>query len=105
MLRSFLAASLFLSFGAAGVQAGPCTNEILQIEKAVNEPNSPYTPTLPQSIGAQIDQQPTPSSVARAQQEANAHYEAVLDRARKLDSQNNSECEKVVRELKDLVGL
>ncbi len=71
----------------------------------MNAPNSPYTPTLPQTVGAQIDQQPTPSSVARAEQQAAANYKAVLDRAQTLDNQNNPECRKVVKELKDLVGL
>jgi hypothetical protein len=87
------------------VQAGPCTSEILRIETAVNEPNSPYEPTAPQSVGAQTDVQQTPSSVARAERQADSNYRALLDRARALDNQNNLECEGVVKELKDFVGM
>ena len=105
MLRSLPLIGLILGFGTALAYGGPCTQEIQRIEKAVNAPNSPYTPTLPQSIGAQIDRQPTPSSIARAEQEATANYKAVLSRAQTLDNQNNPECQKVVKELKDLVGL
>jgi hypothetical protein len=105
MIRSLPLTGLILGLGIASVQAGPCTSEILRIEKAINEPNSPYIPTAPQSVGAQTDVQPTPSAVARAERQADSNYRAVLDRARALDNQNNSECEEVVRELKDLVGM
>jgi hypothetical protein len=47
--------------------AGPCSGEIAKIEKAMREPGPTIGPTNPQSIGAQLDRQPTPSSVARAE--------------------------------------
>ena len=47
----------------------------------------------------------TPSSVARAEQRADAGYTAALDRARALDNQNNPECAQAVKELKDLLGM
>jgi hypothetical protein len=94
-----------LSLGLASVRAGPCTNEILAIEKAVSEPNSPYAPTAGQSVGAQVHRQPTPSSVARAEQKADSGYEAALDRARALDNQNNPDCAQAVKQLKDLIGM
>ena len=97
--------SLLLVLGWRVAHAGPCTSEILRIEKAVNEPNSPYGPTARQSIGAQLDRQPTPSSVARAQRQANSNYKAALDRARALDNQNDQECEKAVIKLEELVGM
>lgn len=47
--------SLLLVLGWRVAHAGPCTSEILRIEKAVNELNSPYGPTARRSIGAQLD--------------------------------------------------
>ncbi|MGA7487267.1 MAG: hypothetical protein WBW74_10085 [Xanthobacteraceae bacterium] len=105
MHRMVLFTSIALAFAGASVQAGPCTSDILSIEKAVNEPNSAYAPTARQSVGAQMGRQPTPSSVARAEQHADLNYTAVLDRARALDNQNNPECAQVVKQLKDLLGM
>jgi len=70
MRRLLLVTSAVLGLGIAPVWAGPCTTEILNVEKAVNAPNSPYAPTARQSVGAQMGRQPTPSSVARAEEKA-----------------------------------
>jgi hypothetical protein len=94
-----------VALGATAAAAGPCTTEITDVEKAVNAPNSQYVPTARQTIGAQDGQQPTPSSVASAEQRANAHYNEVLGKAKSLDAANNSDCKQVVRELKLLVGM
>ena len=90
MYRVAVFACIILAFGVATSRAGPCTSDIL--EKAVNEPNSPYAPTARQSIGAQLSRQPTPSSVARAEGQADSTYQAALDRARALDNQGNPDC-------------
>ena len=42
-----------------------------------------------QSIGAQIDRQPTPASVKRAQERAQTTFAATLARAKRLDAQGN----------------
>jgi hypothetical protein len=42
-----------------------------------------------QSIGAQIDRQPTPASVKRAQERAQSTFAAALARAKRLDAQGN----------------
>jgi hypothetical protein len=105
MSRLFLVVSIVVGLGIAPVWAGPCTTEILNVEKAVNAPNSPYAPTARQSVGAQMGRQPTPSSVARAEEDANSSYTAALDRARALDNQNNPDCAQAVKELKELVGM
>jgi hypothetical protein len=85
--------------------AGPCTSEIERVEKAVNEPGSVYAPTARQSVGAQVHRQPTPSSVAQAEQRADSRYDAALDRARALDNQNSPDCAEAVKQLKELVGI
>jgi hypothetical protein len=84
---------------------GACTTEILDVEKAVSAPNSPYSPTARRSVGAQMGRQPTPSSVARAEEKADSGYTAALDRARALDNQNNPDCAQAVKQLKELVGM
>jgi hypothetical protein len=43
----------------------------------------------PQSIGAQIDRQPTPSSIKRAQERAQAKFAATLARAKRLDARGD----------------
>ncbi|HEY6992741.1 MAG TPA: hypothetical protein VH397_03440 [Xanthobacteraceae bacterium] len=105
MHRFAVSMCIILVFGTATVRAGPCTSEILSIEKAVNERHSPYAPTGRQSVGAQLGRQPTPSSVARAEEKADSTYTAALDRARALDSQNNPDCAQAVKQLKELLGM
>jgi hypothetical protein len=96
---------VILALGIGCAQAGPCTADIEKIEKVLNEPNSPFGPTARQSVGAQLGRQPTPSSMARAEQKAGSHYEAALKRAQALDNQNNPACKKAVKKLKALVGM
>jgi len=90
-MRSKNFAALFLAAGLCpaltAAQAGPCTARIKQFEKTMRETSSDpgIGPGLPQSIGAQISHQPTPQSVNRAEERAQAGFEAVLARAKKLD--------------------
>ena len=105
MNRLAVFACIILAFGVATSRAGPCTSDILNIEKAVNEPNSPYAPSARQSVGAQLGRQLTPSSMARAEEKADSSYTAALDRARALDNQNNPDCAQAVKQLKELLGM
>src|SRR5437899_8533952 len=77
--------------GIAPANAGPCTTAIAQFEQAVRQsagdPNA--GPMAPQSIGAQLNQQPTPGSVKRAQERAKATFAATLARAKRLDARGN----------------
>jgi hypothetical protein len=97
--------SALLALGVGCAQAGPCSADIAKIEKVLNEPNSPFGPTARQSVGAQMGRQPTPSSMARAEQKAGSHYQAALTQAQTLDNQNNPACKKAVKKLKTLVGM
>jgi len=90
---------------AASAQAGPCSSEIAKIEQAVNQPNSQFTPSARQSVAAQMSRQPTPESVARAEQKADTRYVEVLNKAKALDAANNPDCKKEVDEVKLLVGM
>ena len=100
-----LMTSALLALGVGCAQAGPCSADIAKIEKVLNEPNSPFGPTARQSVGAQMGRQPTPSSMARAEQKAGSHYQAALTQAQTLDNQNNPACKKAVKKLKALVGM
>jgi hypothetical protein len=105
MKRAILMAGLVCGFGVASAHAGPCTSEITKIENAVNQPNSQYVPMARQTVGAQMDRQPTPASIEAAQKRANAHYQEVLSQAKSQDNANNSACQETVKDLKDLVGM
>lgn len=80
-----------LSVGLLSAHAGPCSDEIAQFEQAVRQsagdPNA--GPFARQTIRAQLDRQPTPKSIERAQKRARATFEAALARAKKLDAQGN----------------
>ena len=75
---------------AASAHAAPC-NKIAQFEKAVRQSanNSDAGPMAPQSIGAQLDRQPAPGSVKRAEERAQASFDAAMARAKRLDRQGN----------------
>ena len=105
LTRLVLMTSALLALGVGCAQAGPCSADLAKIEKVLNEPNSPFGPTGRQTVGAQLGRQPTPSSMARAEQKAGSHYQAALTQAQTLDNQNNPACKKAVKKLKALVGM
>jgi hypothetical protein len=83
--------------------AGPCTSKTKQFERSVRESQSDPSIGLglPQSIGAQLSYQPTPKSVKQAQQRAQAGFEAVLERAKKLDAEGKrAECTEALTDAK-----
>jgi hypothetical protein len=86
---TFVVAVLLLGTASAG--AGPCSNAIAQFEQAVRQSaNNPGAgPTARQSIDAQLDRQPTPGSVARAEARAQITFETALARAKRLDARGN----------------
>ena len=88
-MASIVVAALGLSIAPG--HAGPCTSKIAQFEKAVRQSagNPNAGPMARQSIGAQLDRQPTPASFKRAEQQAQAAFAATLARAKRLDAQGN----------------
>lgn len=83
-----LIVAITLGFNLAAAQAGPCAAAIAQFEKAVRESksNPGPGPGAPQSVGAQLEHQPTPESMKLAEQRAQKGFEAVLARAKMLDA-------------------
>jgi hypothetical protein len=71
--------------------AGPCTIEIAQFEKAVRDSaGNPFAGlTAPQTIGAQIDRQPTPESIKQAQTRLRSQFAATMARAKRLDARGD----------------
>jgi hypothetical protein len=94
-------ASLFL--GTLSAYAVPCGTQIAHFEDFVrhSEKNPESGPTAPQSVGAQLGHQPTPSSVMQAEEQAQTGFEATLARAKTLDAQGrDAECMQALRDAK-----
>jgi hypothetical protein len=94
--------------GAASAHAGPCSTDIAQFEQAVRasagNPNA--GPVAPQSVGAQLGQEPTPASIKRAQARARSAFRAQLARAKRLDARGDSAgCSAALARAKDMYQL
>jgi hypothetical protein len=96
-----------LGLGVPSAHAGPCGEAIAQFELAVrqsaNNPNA--GPLAPQSIGAQLDREPTPASIKRNQARARAAFAAALARAKRLDARDSATCTKALARAKDMYVL
>src|SRR5499427_2242162 len=97
-----------VGLGVALAQAGPCSTEIAQFEQAVrqsaNNPNA--GPFARQSVGAQLDRQPTPGSIKRAERRARAAFEKTLTRAKRFDARGNrSGCTRALAEARGMYNL
>jgi hypothetical protein len=63
-------------------------------------------PFAPQSIGAQIDRQPTPASIKRAEKRAQAIFAVTLARAKRLDARGNrAGCTRALSAAKNMYNL
>lgn len=89
-----------LAEGSTPALAGPCTKDIARLEAEVRaaEANPNAGPSAPQSLAADLEHQPTPESVAAAKKQAEAAFEAVLARAKDLDSRGDPTCREVLAE-------
>ena len=80
-----------IGLNPAFAQAGPCSDDIARFEAAVRKsagnPNAGLT--APQTVGAQLDHQPTPGSVKRAEQHLQAEFTATMARAKRLNKQGD----------------
>ncbi|MFZ2156308.1 MAG: hypothetical protein WAV72_09340 [Bradyrhizobium sp.] len=87
--------------------AGPCATAIAQIEAALDDLTlSRNASAAHQSLRAQLHRQPTPSSIARGQEQAVADEQrdrAALERARAADAKNDeTACMKALPEREHL---
>jgi hypothetical protein len=71
--------------------AGPCTEDIAQFETAIRQsagnPNAGLT--APQTVGAQLEHQPTPESLKRAQEQLQSKFSATMARAKTRDAKGD----------------
>lgn len=101
-------ATVCLVGAVTSAEAGPCTSQIIAVEKQVRRaaPGPANGPTGTQTVGAQLHHQPTPSSVQSAEAKAQADAKAALDRARKADAAGDARaCAKALDEAKAVYGL
>lgn len=90
-------------FSSRPAHAGPCAADIAQVEAALNAlAANKENGSAHQSRAADLHHQPTPSSVARGMERAEAderHDRAALVRARTADARGDeASCEKAVAE-------
>ena len=90
--------------GGPSAHAGPCTGAIGQLETAMHRSTATedVVPTAPQTIGAQLGHQPTPASVRRADTRAEARFDAVVARAKRLDARNDGACMQALDEARQI---
>jgi len=96
-----LAVAVAITLNAAPASAGACAAEIAQFRRLVHQKEDAGTGVVgsaPQSIGAQLEHQPTPASVARAKDDAKGQILALLAQAESFDAQGRlPECEQALR--------
>jgi hypothetical protein len=99
-----LAVGFWLAAHAASANAGGCAGEIAGLEQSLRE-NPGAIGTARQSIGAQLEHQPTPASVESAKNNAKAEIVAILAEARALDAQGRQDaCAEAVARAKILLN-
>ena len=71
--------------------AGPCSADIAQFEQAISDSaGNPFAGlSAPQSVNAQLDRQPTPDSLKRAEARLQAKFSATMARAKRLDAEGD----------------
>jgi hypothetical protein len=91
LMSTSIVVAAVLGLNSTFVQAGPCSEEIAQFEAAVRQSaNNPNAGLMaPQSVGAQLDRQPTVASVKRAEQRLKSKFAVTMARAKRLDAQGN----------------
>jgi hypothetical protein len=87
--RSIVCALFCLNVSIA--HAGPCSADITQFERAIRDSaGNPFAGlSAPQSVATQMDRQPTPESIKRAQNRLQARFSAIMTRAKRLDAKGD----------------
>jgi hypothetical protein len=92
----------------ATASAGPCAGEITGFRSSLSRDKNgdpTFIGTAPQSIGAQLEHQPTRESVEHAKKQAQAQILMVVTQAEALDSAGKqSECRNALAKAKLLLN-
>ena len=80
-----------LCFNIPVAVAGPCSDDIAQFETAIRQSagNPSAGLTAPQSVGAQLNRQPTPASLKLTQRRLQAKFSTTMARAKRLDAKGD----------------
>jgi hypothetical protein len=92
----------------ARAHAGPCTADIKQFEQEVRRSgrNPNAGPMAPQTVGAQLGHQPTPTSVRQAEKHAQAAFASALMSAKRFDTRGDrAACMRALTRAKRLYSL
>jgi hypothetical protein len=86
-----LVIGVVLGLSSTLARAGPCTDDIARFEAAIRQStNNPDAGlTARQSVGAQLNHQPTLASIEQAKERLQAKFSATMARARRLDAQGD----------------
>src|SRR5438093_10434734 len=81
----------FVGLNSAFAQAGPCSSDIAEFEAAIRRSagNPMAGLTARQSVAAQLDRQPTPSSMKREEERLKSQFAATMARAKRLDAKGD----------------
>ena len=90
---------ILTTFGVSCSYAGPCSTEIAAIEiemtRADSPPSGEIQPSKQSTLGARV----------HPEMRIDPRYVEAMERARLLDSQNSPACMKIIREVKNLLGM
>jgi hypothetical protein len=109
MRNSTIALVLFTTFSmSAGVaQAETCAQQVDQFEATIQQPSmGPIDePTAPETTGAKLGHQPTPSSVEAAESSAKSRLASLLAEAKALDAQGKpAACMQSLSDAKEILA-
>lgn len=112
-IRGLLVSAAAMVLAILPTWAGPCTSEIGRLQAEVDAKiaaTAATGPTAPQSVDATLSHQPTPGSIAAAEEKVGAGPSmtdalAALKRAREADNANDkSACDEALAEVRSLLG-
>ena len=111
-MNRYIAAALIFAIASASsvlpASAGPCGEEVAAFRQTLplNQKGAPVVVgTAQQTVGAQLGHQPTPETVARAEQSAQSEVAAVLAQADAFDAAGKqSQCRATLAKAKLLVN-
>jgi hypothetical protein len=111
-MKHFVASALVFAIASmalvAPASAGACREDVAAFRQTLplNQKGAPVdVGSAPQSVGAQLGHQPTPESIARAEQSAQSEVAKVLARADAFDAAGDqSACRDALAKAKLLVG-
>jgi hypothetical protein len=112
-IQTLLVSAAAMVFAVLPSRAGPCTSEIDRLQAEVDAKISATAavgPTAPQSVDATLSHQPTPGSIAAAEEKLGEGPDmtdavAALKRAREADNANDkSACDEALADVRRLLG-